>query len=97
MKTMIYNLQKVMISAILVLTISSVGSAAAQAHETPALLAHNNSEATMVINEANNSAAGILAEPSTAASAIGLSDLIEDWMSDGSYWETDNSSEVGRK
>jgi hypothetical protein len=97
MKTMIYNLQKVMISAIFVLIISSVGSAAAQAHETPVLIADNNSEAILVINEANNSTSGLLTEPSADANLRDLSLEIENWMSDGSYWESDNSSEIAEK
>jgi hypothetical protein len=97
MKTMIYNLQKGIISAILVLIISSVGSAATKDHETPALITLNNSEATMVINESNSSTSGLVAKMSAEATVSELSRRIGDWMSDGSYWETENASEMAEK
>jgi hypothetical protein len=97
MKTIIYNFQKAIFSAVLVLIITSVGSAAAQARETPALLAHNNS-ATLVVNmEAVNSNAALPAEPSAEANVKDLSQRIENWMSDGSYWGAENSSEMAEQ
>jgi hypothetical protein len=97
MKAMIYNLQKVMMTAILVLTISSVGSAATKNRETSTLTNHNNSEAYIANSEANSSNGGLLSETAVEAGLKEVSQQIEDWMTNGSYWESDNSAELTEK
>jgi hypothetical protein len=77
--------------------ISSVGSVAAKDHDTSALFARNNSETKIVSNEANSSISGLTAESAAEAAVSELSRRIGDWMSDGSYWETENSSQMAEK
>ena len=91
MKTMNYNLQKGIISSILVLIILTVGSAAAQSHENPTIMNSNIADAT--IHEASTTG-DVSAELINEAIAKELSYQIENWMSNGVYWETDNSSEA---
>jgi hypothetical protein len=90
MKTTIYNLQKGIITAILVLVISSFGFATTKVHETTSVTNSNNSETLTVNNDAVSSA-------TVEANKSDLSERIEDWMSDGSYWETDNSAVTTEK
>jgi len=92
MKTMINNLQKGIITAILVLIISTVGNAATKTRETPNATNKNSSEAVIA-----KTAAGTSAEIAVNANERELSDQIEDWMSNGSYWENDNSSEIAER
>lgn len=94
MKTMINNLQKGIITAILVSIISSVGYAATKTRETTNATNKNNSEAVIAKTLANSSTGGTSAEPAVNANERDLSDQIEDWMSNGSYWEDENSSEA---
>ncbi len=97
MKTMIYNLQKRIFSAVFVLIISSVGFAVTKADGTPTSVSKNNSEAVKANNESVSPATGNLAESSAEASITELSHRIGEWLSDGSFWETDNSSEMAEK
>jgi hypothetical protein len=85
MKTTIYNLQKGIITAIMVLVISSIGFATTKVHETPGLTKSNNSETLTANNEAVSSS-------EVVANKRDLSEKIEDWMYNGSFWEEDNSS-----
>ena len=96
MKTMNYNLQKGIITSILVLIISTVGFAASKSHETSTATKSNMAEASTVNHEAS-STGGASAEAVTESKVKELSYQIEDWMSNGSYWEADNSSEVSEK
>lgn len=96
MKTTIYNLQKGIITAILVLVISTVGSASTKSDETSTTKNSNMAEATTAKHEVS-STAGVSAEMATEANVRELSEQIEDWMLDGSFWEADNSSEVSNK
>lgn len=96
MKTTIYNLQKAIITAILVLAISTVGSAATKSDETSTTKNSNMTEATTVNHEVS-STAGVSAEMATESTKRNLSTQIEDWMSDGSYWEADNAAELSIK
>ena len=92
MRTMINNLQKGIITAILVTIISIVGNAATKTRETPNATNKNSSEAVIA-----KTAAGTSAEIAVNANERELSDQIEDWMSNGSYWENDNSSEIAER
>jgi hypothetical protein len=92
MKTIIYNLQKGIITTILVLIISTVGSAATKTHETSNTTNHNMAEAITANHEASSTAG-----PAIEANERELSYQIEDWMSNGSYWEADNSSAMTEK
>lgn len=91
MKTMVNNLQKGIITAILVSIISTVGNAATKTRETPNATNKNSSEAVIA-----KTTAGTSAETAVNANEMELSDQIEDWMSNGSYWESDNSSELSK-
>lgn len=97
MKAMFYNLQKGMISAALVLTISSVGFAATKANEIPTPITNINSKAIALNSEAVAPSTGYFAEPSAETNTMELSRQIEGWMSDGSYWGVDNSSDLAEK
>ncbi len=94
MKTMIYNLQKRIFSAVFVLIISSVGFAVTKADGTPTKVSNNNSESVKVNIESVSPATGNLAESSAEANITELSQRIEEWISEGSYWEAENSSEL---
>ena len=97
MKTTIYNLQKGIITAVLVLVISTVGSAATKVRETPTLSNSNKAEVSVVKNEADASIGTAFTETATEANVRDLSDQIADWMSNGSFWEADNTSVTTEK
>lgn len=94
---MIYNLQKRMISAAIVLILSSVGFAATKADGTSSNINSNNSEAVKANIESFNPAGGTLTETLAEANMMDLSQQIGEWMSDGSYWEAENSSELAEQ
>ena len=90
MKTTIYNLQKGIITTSLVLIISSFGFATTKVHETTNIAKSNNSGTLAANNDAVSSS-------TVEANKSDLSERIEEWMSDGSYWETDNSAVTTEK
>ena len=97
MKTMIYNLQKRIVSAIVVLIISSVGFAATKTEGTRANVTDNNSKALAVNTESVSPSGANLAEALSEASTMELSMQFGEWMSEGTYWGVDNSSDLAEK
>lgn len=96
MKATIYNLQKGIITVVMVLVVSSVGSATTKVHETPSLTNRNNSGTPAANNEAISST-GALPNSTFEVNTRDLSEQIEDWMSNGSYWESDNTTDLSEK
>ncbi len=97
MKTKNYNLQKRMISAAIVLIISSVGFATPKADGALSRVTNKSSESIKLNNKSMNPAMLNVTESSAEANINELSLRIEEWLSEGSYWETENSSDLAEK
>lgn len=97
MKTMIYNIQKRIVSATIVLVIATFGFAASKAEGTPTRTTHNNTKAVAANTESVNPSGANLAVTSSEANTKELSLQFGEWMSDGSYWGADNSSDLAEK